>query len=236
MKITLLTGQTFDIQQALGINIKIIKSPRAKKLTLRIDTQERLPVLTVPKRCSVKRASEFVRQNMGWIEENLDKIPESRRFENGETISLFGKKYTICHIPKLRKGVFIEGETLYVSGAKEFMHRRICDFIKKMAQQELYELSRQKAEEIGCRVKRVLIKDTKSRWGSCSSISNINYNWRIALAPTFVIKYLVAHEVSHLRHQDHSRDFWNCVCSLYTRSAEGRRWLKNHGRELYLYE
>lgn len=236
MKITLLTGQTFDIKQALGIDIKIVKSPRAKKLTLRIDSQERLPVLSVPKRCAAKRAVEFVRQNMDWIEENLSKIPQPRSFENGETISLFGQKYTVCHMPKLRKGVYIEDQTLYVSGAKEFMHRRICDFIKKTARQKLFELTQKKAEEIGCPVKRVSIKDTKSRWGSCSSINNINYNWRIALAPLYVIEYLVAHEVSHLRHQDHSRDFWNCVCSLYARSAEGRRWLKEHGRELYLYE
>ncbi len=236
MKITLLTGQTFNIQQTLGIDIKIIKSPRAKKLTLRIDSQERRPILSLPPRCSAKRAVEFVRQNMNWIEENLKKIPQSRRFENNETISLFGQTYTICHEPLLRKGVYIENQTLRVSGALEFMHRRICDFIKKTARQKLYELSQKKAKEISRQVKKVTLKDTKSRWGSCSSKNNINYNWRIALAPLYVIEYLVAHEVSHLQHQNHSQEFWECVSALCPDSIEGRRWLRNHGRELYLYE
>ena len=92
------------------------------------------------------------------------------------------------------------------------------------------------AEKIGCQVKNVAIKDTKSRWGSCSTLDNINYNWRIALAPEFVISYLIAHEVSHLRHQDHSKEFWQCVKSLFPRCGEGRLWLKQHGKDLYLYE
>ena len=74
MKITLLTGKTFDIQAALNMDIKIIKSPKAKRLTLRIDAKERLPILTIPSRCSAKRAVEFVEMHRAWLEENLQKI------------------------------------------------------------------------------------------------------------------------------------------------------------------
>lgn len=236
MKITLLTGKTFDIQAALNMDIKIIKSPKAKRLTLRIDAKERLPILTIPSRCSAKRAVEFVEMHRAWLEENLQKIPAVKHFENGEKISLMGKEYTINHCPQKRCGVMIEEDNIVVSGSKEFLHRRICDFIKKKAQEQLLKKSQTLANKIGCRVNHVSIKDTKSRWGSCSSLENINYNWRICLAPKYVINYLVAHEVSHLLHQDHSREFWQCVKKLCPDAAKGRLWLKNYGKELYRYE
>ena len=236
MKITLLTGKTFDIQAALNMDIKIIKSPKAKRLTLRIDAKERLPILTIPSRCSAKRAVEFVEMHRAWLEENLQKIPAVKHFENGEKISLMGKEYTINHCPQKRCGVMIEEDNIVVSGSKEFLHRRICDFIKKKAQEQLLKKSQTLANKIGCHVNHVSIKDTKSRWGSCSSLENINYNWRICLAPKYVINYLVAHEVSHLLHQDHSREFWQCVKKLCPDAAKGRLWLKNYGKELYRYE
>ena len=120
MRITLLTGKTFDIQKALSMDIKIIKSAKAKRLTLRIDAKERLPILTLPSRCSGKRAVAFVEEHRRWIEENLAKIPVAKRFENGEIISVMGKEYNINHCPQKRCGVMIEDHELIVSGAKEY--------------------------------------------------------------------------------------------------------------------
>ena len=123
-----------------------------------------------------------------------------------------------------------------MSGEAAFLPRRVRDFIRREAAGRLLELSRQKAALIGCRVNRVTIKDTKSRWGSCSSLNNINYNWRIALAPMNAIDYLIAHETAHLRHRDHSKAFWNCVKTLCPFAESGRRWLKQNGGLLYAYE
>lgn len=235
MKITLLTGRTFDFSAALGFDIKVTRSPLARKLTLRIDAQERIPALTIPKYCTNKKAVEFVRAHQGWIAETLDKLPAVRSFENGETISVFGKEYQICHQPEARRGEYVRSGILYVSGEADFLHRRVKDFIKKKAGEEFYKRSVRLAEKLGCEVHGVCIKDTKSRWGSCSSRNNINYNWRVSLAPDFVINYLVAHEVSHLLHQDHSPEFWATVKKLCPRYEQGRSWLKEHGRDLYLY-
>ena len=116
MKITLLTGKTFDIRQALGLDIKVVKSPTAKRLTLRIDAKERVPVLTLPPRCSSARAIDFVEQHREWIKECLSKIPEPKTFEDGEKISILGREYTICHTPNARRGVYAENNILYVSG------------------------------------------------------------------------------------------------------------------------
>ena len=236
MKITLLTGQTYNIEQEFDFPLKVIKNSRAKKLTLRIDSKERLPVLTVPRYCSQKKAVAFVCSHREWINESLSRIPVAKPFENGETISLFGKNVTITHAPERRLGAKLEDGKLLVSGDLEFLHRRVKDFIKKQAQSEFYKRSNRYARKLGHKINSVNIQDSKSRWGSCSSLSNLNYNWRIALAPDFVINYLMAHEVAHLEHPDHSAAFWDCVANLCPGCQKGEQWLRQYGKNLYRYE
>ncbi len=236
MKITLFTGKTFEIREALGFDIKIVKSSRARRMTLRIDSKERLPVLTIPERCAAKRAVDFVNLHRGWIERSLARLPQTKNFEDGEQISLFGQPVVIRRTNDRRCGTFLENGFLNVSGDAEFLHRRVKDYIKAQAKTEFYRRSKILADRLGCPLNDVTIKDTKSRWGSCSSMHNINYSWRIALAPETVIDYLIAHEVAHLRHQDHSRAFWRCVRELYPEAEAGKVWLRLHSRELYRYE
>lgn len=236
MKITLFTGKTFDIKEAIGFDIKIIKSPQSRKMTLRIDAKEHIPVLTLPPRCSEKKAVDFVKSHQDWIETQMGRLPNCKKFEEGDIITLFGKEYTIIHNPEARCGVCIKGKELIVAGETDFLHRRVTDFIRKKAQEKFYKLSCSKAEKINSKINNVTIKDTKSRWGSCSTKHNLNYNWRIALAPDFVIDYLVSHEVAHLIHQNHSPAFWNCVRELCPHYEEGQSWLRVYGRTLYLYE
>lgn len=236
MKITLLTGKTFDYEKALGFAIKVIKSATAKRLTLRIDAKNRIPVLTLPKRCSSSKALDFVESHRDWINNNLARLPISKSFAVDNIVSIIGQNYTIVHQPQSRRGVYLQEDKLMVSGQLEFMHRRVRDFLKKTALDELYNRSMAYAQKLNCTLNNVCIKDTKSRWGSCSSNHNINYNWRVIMAPEFVIEYLVIHEVAHLLHQDHSSDFWQCVAELCPDYKEGRAWLKVKGKNLYTYE
>ncbi len=236
MKITLLTGKTFDIAEAIGMDIKVIQSRSGRKLTLKIDEKERVPVLSVPRFCSRKQAINFVTEHTDWIIKALNKLPEIKYFADGETISLFGQDIVIEHHPEARRGVWLEEDKLCVSGEAEFIHRRVKDYIKKQAQEKFYARSKKLADKLECELTGVSIKDTTSRWGSCSSLKHINYSWRIALAPDFVIDYLMAHEVSHLKHPDHSDEFWACVASLYPEWSRGRIWLKRYGKTLYAYK
>lgn len=236
MKLTLLTGKTYDISESVGMDIKVIQSPTARKLTLRVDAKNRIPVLSVPRFCSRRHAIRFVEENMDWIIKALNKIPEQRCFTDGETISLFGEILIIRHRPNDRGGVWRENDFLCVSGGAEFLHRRIKDYIKRLSRQKFFELSKIKASQIEKNIHNISIKDTKSRWGSCSSLGNINYNWRIALAPQEVIDYLIAHEVAHLKYADHSTQFWNCVNLLNPQWKRGHDWLKKNGKTLYIYK
>ena len=235
MKITLLTGKTFDIENAFDFPLKVNTSFKLRRLNLRIDHKKRMVVLSMPKLCSKKKALDFIGEHIDWIEEKLSQLPEIKEFEDGEKINLFGAQITICHNADFGAPKLIDNQ-LCVGGDKEFLHRRIKDYIKREAKKIFYAKSKVLAEQIGHELIGISIKDTKSRWGSCSSLKHINYNWRIALAPDFVIDYLMAHEVAHLKHQDHSNAFWKTVESLCPISKQGKDWLKKHGNELYLYK
>lgn len=236
MKITLLTGKTYNIEQKFAFPLKIIKSARARKLTLRIDTKERMAVLTLPRYCAQKKAVEFVTHHQEWIKSSLAQIPAAKSFQNGDKISLFGQEVTISHEPSRRLGAKLENTKLIVSGEKEFINRRVKDYIKKKAAEEFGKRARRYAKKLGVKIHGITIKDTKSRWGSCSTLNNLNFSWRVALAPNYVIDYLMAHEVSHLVHHDHSPNFWQTVKSLNADYEKGEKWLKDHGKELYSYE
>lgn len=236
MKITLLTGKTYNLENVFNFPLEVHQSPRAARLSLKIDSKRRIPVLTMPIFCSEKQAISFVKKNMVWLQNALSSIPEIKHFENGEKISLFGENVTICHMSNLSGGTRVENGELLVGGGIEFLHSRVKTYIKKEAKKCFLQISRKMADKLGVSIKNITIKDTKSRWGSCSSLHNINYNWRIALAPDFVINYLMAHEVSHLVHPNHSAEFWRCVESLCPGMKHGNGWLKKFGKNLNVYE
>ncbi|MBP5698118.1 MAG: DUF45 domain-containing protein, partial [Alphaproteobacteria bacterium] len=150
MKIILLNGKTFNIDADLGFDMKVVHSSRSRRLSIRIDKKDRIAVLTIPKYCSRKKAVSFVESHQDWILENLNKIPVLKTFKNHDTISLFGVQYTIEHSP-IRGNTRLDKKNhiLYVSGGIEFLHRRVKDFIKKMALEEFTHRSQNIAEKIG---------------------------------------------------------------------------------------
>lgn len=234
MKITLLTGQTFNLDNKFDFDIKIVRSSLAKRLTLRIDEKNHRPILTIPRLCTQNKAISFINDNHDWIVNMLARLPKAKTFCNGESISFFGNSYIILHAPKQR-GTYIEDGFIKVGGDIEFIHRRVLDFLKQQSLKILSDLTVKKAKQIGYRVSGVSIKDTKSRWGSCSTLGNINYNWRICMAPSHVIDYLVCHEVMHLKHPNHSISFWEDLKNICPDYENGRHWLKIRGKELYKY-
>ena len=122
-----------------------------------------------------------------------------------------------------------------MSGRAEHLPRRVRDYLKAEAKQELSVRSHDKAAAIGQRVTRVTLRDTKSRWGSCSHQGALSYSWRLILAPESVLDYVAAHEVAHLVHMDHSPSFWRLVADLHPDPDSARAWLKRDGSALWRY-
>ncbi|MGH7048026.1 MAG: M48 family metallopeptidase, partial [Stellaceae bacterium] len=120
-------------------------------------------------------------------------------------------------------------------GDPAHLARRVRDALATLARNELARRARKLAAQIGRKIAGIGVRDTRSRWGSCSSSGNLSFSWRLILAPEPVIDYVVAHEVAHLAEMNHGRRFWRLVEHLMPDHAAPRAWLDRHRAQLLAY-
>ncbi|HEY4201246.1 MAG TPA: SprT family zinc-dependent metalloprotease [Devosiaceae bacterium] len=197
------------------------------------------PVLTVPKHGRWTEAEAFLRRHNGWLEARLKRTVPPVRFADGETVPLRGIDHAIAATGRIRGQVEVvsdgESPVLLLPGAPEHQARRLTDWLKGEAQKDLEARVRLHAGQLGVGFKSISMRSQSTRWGSCSSSGRLNFNWRLILAPPFVLDYVAAHEVAHLIEMNHSAAFWAVVKRTLPDMERGRAWLKAHGRELMAY-
>lgn len=200
-------------------------------MALRVEARTGDIVLTWPLRgASEKSALRFIDANKDWISRQREK-PRPAPFLAGGSVCILGVDYTIDHRPG-RGLTRIEGGRVVVHGASEHLPRRLRDFLKKTAEETLAARTRDKCLSLGLKPSPVRIIDPRTRWGSCGPDGRIMYSWRLVMAPEKVLDYVVAHEVAHRVHMNHSRKFWQLCLSLCEDGAASRRWLRAHGSRL----
>jgi predicted metal-dependent hydrolase len=225
-------------QEEYEVTIK--RHPRARRYTLRVRERDRAVVLTMPPRGSLRQAKDFVERNAGWIATRVKRIPDKAPFANGVEIPLRGVVHRIVHRPRARGTVWTDtaedgAPLLCVAGRAEHIARRLRDFLKREAKRDLTEATRRHAGSLGVEIQKIGVRDTLSRWGSCSSDGALSYSWRLVLAPPFVLDYLAAHEVAHRRELNHSARFWRVVDELTPERRRAEAWLKSQGNSLHRY-
>ena len=204
-------------------------SSRARRLALRIAPRANAITVTLPPACPPSQAQAFVRQHGGWIASRLQRLEKTPSFSDGSLIPIEGIPHRITHAPTRRGGAWIEQDRLVVSGDASFISRRVTDFLRAHAARVLGEEVRDMARTARLHPSRLDIRDTSSRWGSCSSTGRIMLSWRLVMAPQPVRHYLIAHELSHLVHMNHGPQFWKQVASLTPHRQQAEAWLRYHG-------
>jgi predicted metal-dependent hydrolase len=219
--------------------IEIRRHAAARRYTLRVRDTSRDVVLTMPLRGSMKQARNFAEKNAGWIAARLKRLPGPVPFADGATVPLRGVPHRIAHRPEARGTVWIEhgadGPLLCVAGKAEHVARRLRDFLKCEAKRDLVAASRKYAEAIGVSIRSIAIRDTASRWGSCSCEGALSFSWRLVLAPPFVLDYLAAHEVAHLVEMNHGPRFWRLVKELCPHMDRAKAWMRAEGATLHAF-
>lgn len=213
-------------------------SPRARRLALRLDPQRRIMRLVVPRRAPKSKALAFARQHRRWIHEKMESLPAQIPFSGGAVIPVFGQDRTIrvnCDITLKRTSITLTENEIMIFSNKEDIAGRLTRFLKKLVEEKLDALASEKAARIGKTVASLQIRDTKSRWGSCGSGGRLSFSWRIIFAPPEALDYLVAHEVAHMVHMNHGREFWALCRDLSADYETGKKWMRNHGHELLRY-
>ena len=218
-----------------SVQVAVKRSALARRISLRIDPA-RGAVLMLPVKARLAEGERFLLAHRVWLAERLARLPGPVALADGATVPLLGVPHPVRHVPGARRGVWVEGGEILVSGLPEHVGRRTADFLKSEARRLIAPRAQDMAARLGRKPGRITVKDTRSRWGSCSSTGDLAFSWRLVLAPEQILDYVVAHEVAHLVQMNHSPAFWAVVESLVGDHRPARRWLKINGAGLHRFQ
>jgi predicted metal-dependent hydrolase len=227
----LLATEMVPVQGALAV-VAFRRSARASKISLRIDATQGGIVITLPPRASRRAGLSLLQTHEAWVAEKLAALPSALPFIAGAAVPVRGVPHVIRALAAARGGAWLEGGEILVAGGPEFLARRVTDCLKRLARQRLTALAAEKGRLAGLTPKRVRVKDTRTRWGSCAPDGTLAFCWRLICAPDFVQDYVVGHEVAHLRHMNHGRQFWALTDALTPHREAADAWLGRHGQAL----
>jgi len=225
-----LTGKLV-LAGAPQVEVTLRRSRRARRLSLRISRLDGRVTMTLPLRVPLREAQAFLNERGEWLRRHLDERPEPIRVGPGVALPVQGRALLI--VPgAVRRAVEAEGRLLVDpdrAAGQALAH------VKAVARRVLAERCQFHAQALGRSYTRIVLRDTRSRWGSCSSTGTLSFSWRLALAPARVLDYVAAHEVAHLAEMNHGPQFWAHVARLCPDYETHRRWLHEHGTRLHRY-
>lgn len=214
--------------------VDIVRHPRARRTRLSIDPASGRVRLTLPPRVSESAGLRWAQTQQGWIDAQRARLPQPRPFVPGGTVSFDDRLLTIDWRADAPRRVVFDGDRLIVGGPHEALNRRLLAWMKRQALAVLSAETAEYAALAGVKVSAVSVGDPRGRWGSCSSSGAIRYSWRLMLAPAWVRRATVAHEVAHRVHMNHGPDFHALVAKLYaTDPTPARQWLRREGAALH---
>jgi predicted metal-dependent hydrolase len=222
-----------------AVEVSVRLNPRARRLIVKVHPATGEVSVVAPSQRALDRALDFARGQSDWIARQLSHVPAPVALIAGAKLPFLGREHVIREGEGGPAPVWTEedGDTriLYVAGRKEHTPRRVLDFLKREARRHLELRVIEYSARIGLRHRRITVRDTASRWGSCSSGRSLSFSWRLVLTPAFVMDYVVAHEVAHMREMNHGPAFWRIVKDLVGDVRKPQKWLREHGTALHRY-
>jgi predicted metal-dependent hydrolase len=213
--------------QAVPVHVTLRRN--TKRMSLRfVDGHVRI---SAPLRQSLKSIERFVSDHRAWLEERFEATPPPLTLENGLVLPILGQERTL-HLDKLTRGPRVELTPTELICRSSTPELSIPRFLRTTAHPHIEEKARAYAAQLGLKFETLQLKDTRSRWGSCSHKGRLNIHWKLIFAPSDVMDYVIAHEVCHLKEFNHSSAFWKLVSSLCPGYVAHRRWLKKNGPEI----
>lgn len=221
-----------DIEGEL-VPVRILRNARARQISMRADAVKREIRITMPPYAPTQAAMEFVDSKREWIATRLQSAPEAAPLIPGAHVAVQGRPHQIAWQADWPRKISQDDGELRLGGPQDLVSQRIIRWLKAHARQ-VYTLEIEHYCAIaGESPPKLSLGDPRSRWGSCSSKGTISLSWRLIMAPDNVRRSVIAHEVAHIRHMDHSRDFYDWFDSIFEGDRkDADRWLKMHGTGL----
>ncbi|WP_347139304.1 SprT family zinc-dependent metalloprotease [Paracoccus sp. SSK6] len=216
-----------------GMRITWRRSSRARRMTLRVPRDGGPVVLTLPAHVALSDGAAFAESKSRWLLQAAERRPAPSIVRHGAVLPVGGAMLTLT--PAATRTAQDDGDALLLPASRP-AGAVVQAFLKHMAMQQLRAACDRHAAALGRPYRAIVLRDTRSRWGSCTSDGRLMFSWRLAMAPPVVLDYVAAHEVAHLRHMDHSPRFWAAVAALMPDYARHRDWLKRHGSDLMAWQ
>ena len=215
------------------VPVRIRHNPRARRISMRADAVKREIRITIPNYTPTATAMDFVAAKHQWIAARLQSAPDAAPISPGSEIAVEGEAHMIEWQADWPRSVKRCEGILRVGGPEAMVEGRILRWLKSEARQIFTGEIAHYCARADETAPRLSLGDPRSRWGSCSSRGTISLSWRLIMAPASVRRSVIAHEVAHMRHMDHSRDFYGWLDTLYEGDRKAAdRWLKMHGTGL----
>lgn len=214
------------------IPVTLRRMTRARRISLRVARAGGAVVLTLPPDVSLRAGRDFAQSKASWLRRVRAGVPALRRVADGAMLPVAGQalRVTVGAANRLH----VAGGALMVP-TSQAPGAAVAAWLRHLARQRLVEACDRYAGLLGRRYRMIALRDTRSRWGSCSHDGRLMFSWRLAMAPPAVLDYVAAHEVAHLLHMDHSDRFWAATGFLMPDYAIHRQWLRDHGSGLHLW-
>jgi predicted metal-dependent hydrolase len=215
------------------VEVHLKRSARARRFSLRVSRLDGKVTLSMPLRAREGEALAFLQGHEGWLRQTLQAMPGAalRSVGLGSLIQVEGRELRLA--PGAGRGVRVEEEQLLVPGEPSTVGPRVAAWLKVLARDRLARASTHYAGLVGRSYATLAIRDTRSRWGSCSPDGRLMYSWRLIMAPPAVLDYVAAHEVAHLVELNHSPAYWRVVGGICPDWKVHRAWLRTHGNTLH---
>lgn len=188
------------------------------------------------------RIRRLLRDRASWLERQLRRAAEIERRPDALGLNRPGHVWhrgtplpIVAHRARRARADVRDGVLRAVGPSSAAAHAAVERWYRREARAEIAAIVAERSALMDLQPAAISIRDQRGRWGSCSSTGRLSFNWRLMLAPTAVRDYLVVHELAHLRHPNHSSDFWRAVADVLPEWREHDRWLSRHGRELLRY-
>jgi predicted metal-dependent hydrolase len=218
-----------------AVELSIRLNPRARRLIVKVHPTTGEVMVIAPSKRALDRAVDFARGESDWIARQLARVPARVAVAPGARIPFRGTEHLILRGGEAPVSVDPAIAAITVAGNAEHAPRRLMDFLKRQAKRDLETRSFEFGARLGLKPRRITVRDTATRWGSCSSTRSLSFSWRLILAPSFVLDYVVAHEVAHLKEMNHGPRFWALVQTLIGDPEKPQAWLRQHGAALHRY-
>lgn len=219
----------------IGNGMQIIwrRSARARRMVLRVPRDGGPVVLTLPAHVALSDGAAFAESKSAWLLQAAERRPAPGIVQHGAALPVAGVPLVLT--PAAVRAAVITGDALLLPASRPAGPVAQA-FLKHQAMARLRAACDRYAGSLGRSYHAIALRDTRSRWGSCTSDGRLMFSWRLAMAPPLVLDYVAAHEIAHLRHMDHSRRFWAAVEGLMPDYAPHRDWLRRHGADLMSWQ